>query len=89
MRELILTGRFRRYLRRMARRGKDSRRLGEITERLIRGEPLSPRHRMHQLMGNWAPLWECHIENDWLLIWDEDNDSVTLIRTGTHADIFG
>ena len=89
MRELILTARFRRDLRRAARRGKDGQKLSEITERLIAGETLHPRHRVHQLVGNWAPLRECHIENDWLLVWDEDDTTVTLIRTGTHADIFG
>ena len=45
--------------------------------------------RVHQLVGNWHPLWECHIEPDWLLVWDDDGDTVTLMRTGTHSDIFG
>ena len=45
------------------------------------------------------PYWECHwnddtapiepdIEPDWLLIWDDDGSTVTLIRTGTHSDLF-
>ncbi|MBO6773885.1 type II toxin-antitoxin system YafQ family toxin, partial [Thalassospira sp.] len=41
-----------------------------------------------RLAGDWKPCWECHIEPDWLLIWDEDETSVTLIRTGTHSDLF-
>ena len=89
MRELILTTRFRRDLRRAARRGKDEWRLKEVLDRLIAGEPLEARHRAHQLTGNMAPLWECHIENDWLLVWDEDETTVTLMQTGTHSDIFG
>ena len=89
MRELILTTRFRRDLRRAARRGKDERRLREILDTLVAGKPLEPRHRAHQLTGNMAPLWECHIENDWLLVWDEEETTVTLMQTGTHSDIFG
>ena len=89
MRELILTTRIRRDLRRAARRGKDERRLREVLDKLIAGEPLEPRHRAHQLTGSMAPLWECHIENDWLLVWDEDDNTVTLMQTGTHSDIFG
>ena len=89
MRELILTTRFRRDLRRAARRGKDERRLREVLDTLVAGEPLEPRHRVHQLTGNMAPLWECHIENDWLLVWDEDETTVTLMQTGSHNDIFG
>ena len=89
MRELILTTRFRRDLRRTARRGKDERRLREVLDTLVAGEPLEPRHRAHQLTGSMAPLWECHIENDWLLVWDENETTVTLMQTGTHSDIFG
>ncbi len=88
MRELILTTRYRRELRRAARRGKDRAKIKEITDQLIAGEPLDPWHRAHQLVGNMAPLWECRIEFDWLLVWDEDDTTVTLMRTGTHADIF-
>ena len=89
MRELILTTRFRRELRRVARRGKDQQKLREVIDRLVSFQPLEPHHRAHQLTGGMAPLWECHIENDWLLVWDEDDTSVTLVRTGTHSDIFG
>ena len=89
MRELILTTRFRRDLRRAARRGKDERSLREILDRLVAGELLEPHHRAHQLTGNMAPLWECHIENDWLLVWDEDETTVTLMQAGTYSDIFG
>ena len=89
MRELILTTRFRRDLRRAARRGKNEERLREVIEILVAGEPLEARHRAHQLMGSMASLWECHIENDWLLVWDEDDTTVTLMQTGTHSDIFG
>ena len=49
-------------------------------DRLVARQPLETRHRAHQLTGNMAPLWECHIENDWLLVWDEDDTTVTAIR---------
>ena len=33
---------------------------------------------------------ECHIQPDWLLIYLVENDvlTLTLVETGTHADIF-
>jgi len=33
---------------------------------------------------------ECHIQNDWLLIYQIQNDILVLelTRTGTHADLF-
>lgn len=65
------------------------RKLQEIVDRLATNEPFEPRNRRHQLAGNWYPLWECHIEPDWLLVWDEDDTTITLMHTGTHSDIFG
>ena len=45
----------------------------------------------HQLAGRYAGLWECHIEDDWLLIWRQDDRQLTLLLTdtGTHLDLFG
>jgi mRNA interferase YafQ len=33
-------------------------------------------------------LRECHIEPDWLLIYDITDAEVVLLRTGTHSDLF-
>ena len=33
----------------------------------------------------WTRYWECYIEPDWLLVWEEDDNEVRLARTGTHA----
>ena len=88
MRALRTTRQFDRDLRRARRRGKALDKLWEIVERLIRGEPLPSRCRRHRLSGQWNRLWECHIEPDWLLIWDEAEQTLTLVRTGTHADLF-
>ena len=89
MRELHTTARYRREERLVRRRGKDMARLDSIVEKLLTGEPLEPRYRAHRLVGDMAGYWECRIEPDWLLVWDEDDSTVTLLRTGTHADIFG
>ncbi len=45
----------------------------------------------HQLKGSWKPHMECHIQPDFLLIWDVDWDQNTLIlvRCGSHAKLFG
>ena len=84
MRELILTTRFRRDLRRAARRGKDQAKLREVIERLADNEPLEPYDRAHQFTGGR----ECRIEGGWRLVRDEDNTSVTPMRTGSHSGIF-
>ena len=36
-------------------------------------------------------VWECHIEPNWLLVWEQRDDKFLLIMvsTGTHSDLFG
>ncbi|MBR6379159.1 MAG: type II toxin-antitoxin system YafQ family toxin, partial [Fibrobacter sp.] len=40
--------------------------------------------------GDWESFRECHIQPDWLLIYKISGDSLilTLVRTGTHSDMF-
>jgi mRNA interferase YafQ len=45
-------------------------------------------YRPHILTGEWASVWECHIEADWLLIYQVTDDEVILLRTGTPSDLF-
>ena len=43
----------------------------------------------HKLQGKLLGYWECHIEPDWLLIYDIQDSIrlITLARTGTHSDL--
>ena len=52
--------------------------------------PLQPKHREHQLQGNYKGFLECHVEPDWLLIYKADQQAgeIYFARTGTHADLF-
>jgi mRNA interferase YafQ len=49
---------------------------------------LEPHHRDHDLSGQYKGTRECHIEPDWLLIYELTKDDIILIRTGTHSDLF-
>lgn len=89
MRRPETTKRFERDLKRAKRRGKDLDKLWRVVEQLIDDEPLTPRHRPHVLSGEWTSFWECHVEPDWLMIWHDSGDALILVRTGTHADLFG
>ena len=77
MRKLYVTTKFKKDLRKIRKRGKDTEKLNEITEKLIANKPLDRRNRPHRLSGDWYSRWECHIEPDWLLIWKENEESVT------------
>ena len=84
------TTRFRRDLKRTRRRGKDSEKIKDVIKLLVAEEPLPERLRDHPLVGDWRGYRECHIEPDWLLIYRTDTEAgtLTLVRTGTHADLF-
>ena len=86
---LLTTRRFERDLKRVKKRGKRLEKLKTITDMLLTGEPLPSRYRAHQLSGNWQGFLECHVEPDWLLIWEQDEDALILTRTGSHSDLFG
>jgi len=76
----------------MQRRGKDMQKLFDILSILARQEQLPERNRDHALVGgHYHGARECHIEPDWLLIYQIiDNELVLLaMETGTHSDLFG
>jgi len=54
--------------------------------------PLAPQLKEHPLQGEYAGSLECHLEPDWLLIYEIDDDNevkeVYFARTGTHSDLF-
>ena len=72
------------------KRGLDIDELIEVVCKLASGETLPPKNRDHALTGNYAGHRECHISPDWLLIYkkDEKIKLISLIRTGSHSDIF-
>ncbi|HEU4451720.1 MAG TPA: type II toxin-antitoxin system YafQ family toxin [Longimicrobium sp.] len=89
MREVQRTGQLKRDVKRMQKRGKDFAEFRRLVEMIAAGQPLEPRHRDHPLLGEYAGSRECHIEPDWLLIYERSPAVVVLIRTGTHSDRFG
>jgi mRNA interferase YafQ len=88
VKDVVRSRSFDRDLRKVARRGKDLSKLYAVVECLAKDEPLAPRHKAHPLKGEWQPKWDCHIEPDWLLVYEVTKDSVKLTRTGTHSDLF-
>ena len=45
-----------------------------VVERLANGEDLEPKYRDHSLTGNYVGCRECHVEPDWLLIYQKHED---------------
>jgi mRNA interferase YafQ len=64
--------------------------LDTIVRMLSKGEALPVKNRDHALTCDWAGQRECHIQPDWLLVYRMESDILvlTLLRTGTHSDLF-
>ena len=62
--------------------------LHDIVNQLQKGDELEAKHRNHILSGNYAKCMECHIQPDWLLVYEIVGNELYLLRTGTHADLF-
>ncbi len=88
MRSIQRTSQFKRDVKRMQKRGKAFAEFKQVIVELSAGMALEPRYRDHDLSGRYRGARECHIEPDWLLIYELTKDEIILIRTGTHSDLF-
>ena len=88
--EVKYTNRFEKDLKQALKRGKNLDKLFDIIEKLAEDEPLEPKNRVHMLVGEYSGYWECHIEPDWLIVYEKFDDVLVLsmYRTGTHSDLF-
>lgn len=91
MYRIVYTNRMKRDAKLMKKRGKDLSKLVRVLSLLASGAPLPPQNRDHQLYGNLFDFRECHIEPDWLLLYQIHEDVLILsaTATGSHADLFG
>ena len=85
--------RFKKQLRKVLRQGKDIEKLKIVIDKLANKEELDIRYKNHKLVNNkfYKDCYECHIEPDWLLIYQYiDNELILiLISIGSHSEILG
>jgi mRNA interferase YafQ len=90
MLEIVFTNKMKRDAKLMKKRGKDMSKLIDALKLLASCEPMPKRYKDHQLSGNLKDFRECHIEPDWLLMYQIFKDKLILSAsgTGTHSDLF-
>ena len=89
--EIVTSNRFKKDLKRRQKRGLNMRLVYDAMHLLAETGTLSDEYRPHPLKGNHKGQWECHIQPNWLMTWEQNDKRLTLLflETGTHADIFG
>lgn len=90
MYQLELVNQFKKDLKLAKKRGLNMESLDNVVTLLVTHGKLPVNYKPHILKGNFKGLWECHIQPDWLLVWEQNETIklITLYRTGTHSDLF-
>ena len=85
-----ISNRFRKQFRLCMKRGLDMNLINEAMRLLAANGSLPAQYRPHKLSGKFQGVWECHIQPDWLMTWEQNDMELTLLflQTGTHSDLF-
>lgn len=88
--EVKLTGQFKRDLKLAKKQGKDIDKLFQVISTIAEGKKLDAKYRDHGLSGNYAGCRECHVEPDWLLVYEVIDRVLVLAiyRIGSHSELF-
>ena len=92
-RALKETSQFKTDKKRIKRSGRyDWEKMRAVVKELMNDRPLDEKHCDHKLSGEYEGARECHVEPDWLLVYDKSGDikagKLSLIRTGSHSELF-
>ena len=93
MLKIEYSARFKKDYKRALRLGCQRALLVEVVNMLAEEKPLPVKYHDHMLRNTnvYKNVRECHIQPDWLLIYQIRNEklSLYLLRTGTHSDLLG
>lgn len=91
MYSISYTHQFKKDMRKCAKRGLDIEEIKTAIKILSETGALPAEYKPHLLKGDRKGQWECHIEPNWLMTWEQNDNELTLLflQTGTHSDIFG
>lgn len=90
MKKIVRTGQFKKDYKKLVRQGKDIRELKAIVTKLSKGEKLPPQNKDHKLTGRLGKYRDCHIQSDWILIYqiNKKEQELILVRMGSHSELF-
>ena len=90
MYKVKFTGQFKKDLKLAKKQGKNLDTLCNVIKILEKGKKLDDKYRDHSLSGKYKGTRECHIEPDWLLIYEIIDNVLVLVlyRLGSHSELF-
>lgn len=88
---VVYSNKFKKGLKKALKQGKDLNKLLDVVDKLAFKEKLDAKYRNHNLTNDkyYKNCGECHIELDWLLVYQyNDNELILLlINTGSHSEV--
>lgn len=85
---LHYTTQFKKDYKKIKKQNKVLSKIRIVIENLLDQQTLEPKYKDHQLTGNWKGHRDCHIEPDWILIYQRNDNALILERTGSHSELF-
>ena len=84
------TAQFKKDLKLAKKQNKNLDKLFSVIEILANGGALDAKYRDHDLTGKYKGTRECHVEPDWLLVYEIRGDVLVLMlyRLGSHSELF-
>jgi mRNA interferase YafQ len=92
--DLDYTHTFKKSVKASYKSNKDLGQLLIVVEILVKTGSLPSEYNLHPLTGfpqkKDEKVMECHIASDWLLVWIQNNNVLTLLlfNVGSHSDLF-
>lgn len=83
---------FKKDFKKVLKQGKDENKFLDVLKVLANGQKLEAKYKNHNLINNkiYKDCYECHIEPDWLLVYQIKDDALILLllATGSHSELF-
>jgi mRNA interferase YafQ len=88
MKELFVDSGYEKCIKKLKKKHYNLELLKEPVKLLLEGNPLPKKYKDHALSGNLQGNRECHIEDNWLLMYKSSDKEIILIKTGSHDDFY-
>ena len=86
---LVVSTQFKKDLKRYQDNASKLTLLKDVISQLQQTGTVEPKHKPHHLAGEYSGCMECHIQNDFLLIWiNKEEKTISLVRLGSHSELF-
>ena len=88
--DIVITNSCKKDLKKASKQGKSLDTFFDVVDQLSEGKTLEPKYKDHKLSGIYEGKRECHIEPDFLLIYQISEKEIILylVRVGSHSDLF-